>query len=247
MTDRPPSVAHLASPLVVSFWTRAGFALVDAAYAATLGDAALAAIGLAAPFELLIVAAWTGLTNGLTAAIGRSLAAGAFGRAAAYARAGRLLAIALAALFVAAGAAIWLFAPLLPLPGDVRAAFRVYGAILVAGSALTTFWSALPAAVVKAGQDTRTAMRAGILANVANLAANTLFTFGLGWGIAGIALATVIGKLAGLAWVAAEARRLGLPLLPVSAVTGEGLPALKRAMLGLLALAPPRDVLERHA
>jgi GTP-binding protein len=47
--------------------------------------------------------------------------------------------------------------------------------------------------------------------------------------------------------LAAEARRLGLPLLPVSAATGEGLPALKRAMLGLLALAPPRSVLERHA
>jgi GTP-binding protein len=47
--------------------------------------------------------------------------------------------------------------------------------------------------------------------------------------------------------LAAEARRLGLPLLPVSAVTGEGLPALKRAMLGLLALAPPRGAVERHA
>jgi GTP-binding protein len=45
--------------------------------------------------------------------------------------------------------------------------------------------------------------------------------------------------------LAAEARRLGLPLLPVSAVTGEGLPALKRALLGLL--AAPVPALESHA
>jgi GTP-binding protein len=45
--------------------------------------------------------------------------------------------------------------------------------------------------------------------------------------------------------LAAEARRLGLPLLPVSAATGEGLPALKRAMLGLLAATAP--ALEQRA
>lgn len=47
--------------------------------------------------------------------------------------------------------------------------------------------------------------------------------------------------------LAAEARRMGLPLLPVSAVTGEGLPALKRAMLGLVASAAPHHALAGQA
>lgn len=47
--------------------------------------------------------------------------------------------------------------------------------------------------------------------------------------------------------LAAEARRLGLPLLPVSAVTGEGLTALKRAMLGLVSGAAPHHVLAGQA
>jgi GTP-binding protein len=45
--------------------------------------------------------------------------------------------------------------------------------------------------------------------------------------------------------LAAEARRLGLTVLPVSAVTGEGLPALKRALLGLV--TAPAPALERRA
>ena len=46
-----PSVLRMAAPLVVSFWMRSAFTFVDTAYAATIGGAAIAAIGLTAPFE----------------------------------------------------------------------------------------------------------------------------------------------------------------------------------------------------
>ncbi|MFQ5767171.1 MAG: hypothetical protein ACE5ID_04230, partial [Acidobacteriota bacterium] len=46
-----PSVLAMSAPLVFSFWMRAAFNFVDTAYAATLGDAAIAAIGLAIPLE----------------------------------------------------------------------------------------------------------------------------------------------------------------------------------------------------
>ncbi len=42
-------------PLVVSFWMRAAFTFVDTIYASTLGDSAVAAIGLSLPFEFLMV------------------------------------------------------------------------------------------------------------------------------------------------------------------------------------------------
>src|SRR5262245_55869226 len=47
--------------------------------------------------------------------------------------------------------------------------------------------------------------------------------------------------------LAAEARRLGLPLLPVSAVSGAGLPTLKRALLVLLAQPVRTDVRQDRA
>jgi GTP-binding protein len=47
--------------------------------------------------------------------------------------------------------------------------------------------------------------------------------------------------------LAAEARRLGLPLVAVSALSGAGLPALKRALLGLLAQVGRTDVVQEHA
>ena len=58
-----PSIFRLAAPLVVSFWMRSAFTLVDTVYAATLGDAAVAAIGLAVPFEYLMIAVWVGLSR----------------------------------------------------------------------------------------------------------------------------------------------------------------------------------------
>ena len=53
-------------PLVVSFWMRSLFTFVDTIYASTLGDAAVAAIGLSLPFEFLMIAVWVGLSTGLT-------------------------------------------------------------------------------------------------------------------------------------------------------------------------------------
>jgi len=100
---------------------------------------------------------------------------------------------------------------------EVYRSFRIYGTVLIGGSAFTTFWSAIPDSVVKAHQDTRSTMWAGIWSNVTNLALNTLFLFVFGWGIFGIALSTVIGRVAGLVYAlrkaaAHEAKRIAAGL-----------------------------------
>ena len=59
----PPSVLRMAAPLVVSFWMRSLFTFVDTVFAATLGDASVAAIGLSIPFEFLMIAVWVGLST----------------------------------------------------------------------------------------------------------------------------------------------------------------------------------------
>jgi Na+-driven multidrug efflux pump len=108
--------------------------------------------------------------------------------------------------FVVMGAAIALVAPRMELADDVYRAFRIYGVTLIAGGALTSFWSIIPDSVVKAHQDTRSTMWAGILSNVVNVTLNTLFLFVFHWGVFGIALSTVLGRIAGLVYAHLRAR-----------------------------------------
>lgn len=199
-------VLRLAAPLVVSFSMRAAFTMVDTVYAALIGDAAVAAIGLTVPFEFLMIAIWVGLLTGLTSALSRAF--GARDEAAAdrsMAAAWRLV-LGAAAAFMALGATIWFAAPRLGLTPDVGRSFQLYGSVLGGGGALTTFWAVIPDSVVKAHHDMRSPMWAGIALNVLNLGFNTLFVFGLEWGIFGIALGAGLGKIGGLVYALRRAR-----------------------------------------
>ena len=212
-TEDYPSVLRMSAPLMVSFVMRAAFTFVDTIYAATLGDAAVAAIGLTFPFEFVMIAFWVGLSTGLTSVLSRSMGAREGTKIEQYLRATWRLVWIISPLFLLAGIAIWFVTPRLNvwfpeigLDAETLDAFRVYGTVLIAGSALTTFWSVIPDSVVKAHQDTRSTMWAGIWSNVANLVLNTVFLFVFGWGMFGIALSTVIGRVAGLVYALNKAR-----------------------------------------
>jgi len=207
----------MSAPLMVSFVMRSAFTFVDTIYAAIEGDAAVAAIGLTFPFEFVMIAFWIGMSTGLTSTLSRAMGARQGRRIEQYLKATWRLVWIVSPVFLVIGAAIWFIAPQFGLDEDVYRSFRIYGAVLIGGSALTTFWSVIPDSVVKAHQDTRSTMWAGIWSNVANLALNTLFLFVFGWGIFGIALSTVIGRIAGLVYAlkkagAHEAKRLAAGL-----------------------------------
>ena len=232
------SILRLSAPLVVSFWMRAAFSLVDTVYAATIGDHAVAAIGLTVPFEFLMIALWVGLSTGLTAHLSRTMGSREAGKLDQYVRVTWRLVGLLAPFFALIGVGIWFVAPHLELEASVAEAFRVYGAVLVIGSAFTSFWSIVPDSLVKAHHDTRSTMWAGILSNVINVTLNTVFVFVFGWGVFGIALSTVIGRIGGLAYALYRARvherarraawrttRPGRDPHPWRAVLGLGLPS----------------------
>jgi Na+-driven multidrug efflux pump len=88
----------------------------------------------------------------------------------------------------------------------VARSFQIYGTVLVAGSAFTAFWSVIPDSLVKAHQDTRSTMWAGILSGTVNVLFNTLFLFVFHWGVFGIALSTCFGRVAGLVYALGRAR-----------------------------------------
>jgi putative MATE family efflux protein len=196
----------MSAPLMVSFTMRAAFTFVDTIYAATIGDSAVAAIGLTVPFEFLMIALWVGLSTGLTSVLSRAMASGEHRKVDQYlASCWRLVAIA-SPVFALMGIGIWFFSPLVDLQPDVLREFRIYGTTLIVGAAFTTFWSVIPDSVIKAHQDTRSTMWAGIWSNVINVVLNTVFLFVFGWGVFGIALSTVLGRIGGLVYATARAR-----------------------------------------
>jgi Na+-driven multidrug efflux pump len=206
---KPPSILRLTGPLIISFWLRSTFQWVDTFFAAELeqleglkglGDASIAAIGLALPFEFLSIACWVGTSNGLTAHLAAAMGAGEGQRVEQLKSAAWKIILVLAAVFVAMAGAIWAWTDLFLSDPLLAKQFRIYAAIVVGGSALTSFWSILPDSVVKAHQDTRGTMWAGVLSGVANVILNAIFVFVFHWGIWGIAVSTVLGRLAGLAY-----------------------------------------------
>jgi len=210
-TAAPPpeaggSVLRLTAPLVVSFWMRAAVTLVDTIYASFMGDSAVAAIGLTIPVEFLMIAAWIGLSTGLTSCLSRAMGSRADSQVDQYLGVGWRLVATVAPLFVVVAVGVWVAAPRLGLDPATARGFQVYGTVLIGGSACTMFWSIIPDSLIKAHQDTRSTMWAGIWTNIINVVLNTLFLFVFHWGLFGIALSTVLGRIGGLAYARARAR-----------------------------------------
>jgi len=229
-----PSVLTMAAPLVISFWMRAAVTFVDTIYAALLGDAAVAAIGLTVPFEFAMIAVWVGLSTGLTSALSRAMGRHHGGKIDQYLRAAWQAVWIVAPAFTVVGAALWFAAPVMGLDADVARSFQVYGTVLIGGSAFTTFWSIIPDSLVKAHQDTRSTMWAGIWTNIINFSLNTLFLFVFHWGLFGIALSTVLGRIGGLSYALLRARRHeALRRADPATTHAERDPAPHRRILGL--------------
>jgi Na+-driven multidrug efflux pump len=231
---RDLTLMQMSAPLMVSFVMRAAFTFVDTAYAATIGDAAVAAIGLTVPFEFLMIAIWVGLSTGLTAALSLSMTSGEGQKIEQYLSAAWRMVWVISPLFFGFGLLIWFAAPQGSLNDEVFSGFRMYAAIMIGGSAFTSFWSVIPDSIVKAHQDTRATMWAGIFSNLINVALNTLFLFVFHWGLFGIAFSTVLGRIGGLVYAIIAARRHEVARLAEGEHNVPGLdPTPYRTQLGL--------------
>jgi Na+-driven multidrug efflux pump len=202
-------VLKLALPLIFSFWLRAAFQWVDTIYASSLdslGDASIAAIGLTAPFEFLMIACWVGTSSGLTSRLAAAMGAGEGRKIEQLKVATRRIVGHLRIVFLLLAVGLWFGADHLVADKDVAQQFKLYGPVLLAGSGITAFWSVLPDSIVKAHNDMRSTMWAGVISTLTNFALNTVFVFVFHWGILGIGLATVLARLSGLAYALGRAR-----------------------------------------
>jgi Na+-driven multidrug efflux pump len=197
----------MAAPIVVSFLMRSAFTFVDTIYAATIGDTAVAAVGLSIPLEFLMIACWVGVSTGLTSHLSQAMGARQGARIDQVLGVARRIVWALVPVFTLIGVGCYVFADRLGLSPEVERAFAIYCSVLIGGSAFTSFWSILPDSIVKAHHDTRATMWAGIWSNLINVGLNTVFTFVFHWGVFGIAFSTVVGRLGGLVYALNKASK----------------------------------------
>ncbi|WP_308196760.1 MATE family efflux transporter [Agromyces atrinae] len=211
-------MAALAFPALGALIAEPLFLLADTAMIGHLGETPLAGLGLAAAILQTIIGLMVFLAYATTPAVARRFGAGderggvAAGIDGLWLAAGIGVVLAVAGWF-AAPALIGAFGP----AADVAHEASVYLTISMLGlPAMLVVFAAT--GLLRGLQDTRTPLIVAGAGFAANVALNALLIYGLGWGIAGSAIGTVIaqwGMVAVYLVVAARhARRVGAGLLP---------------------------------
>ena len=187
-----PALGALAADPLVS--------LVDTAFVGRLGPEALASVAIASAVFVAIFAVFNFLEYAVTPLVARSLGAGD------HREAGRFTVAALA-ISVGAGAAATV--ALIAFGEPVLRVFGASGAVLDGAVTYVTIRAlGIPALLVilvghgafRGYQDTRTPLMVTLGLNAVNLVLDPVLIFGLGWGIAGAAWATVVAQWIGAVW-----------------------------------------------
>lgn len=236
-----PALGALAADPLVS--------MVDTAFVGRLGVTPLGALGVNASIFSMVFVLFNFLAYGTTPMVARAVGRGD------RARAGRLAveALTLAAIAgTAALASIQLFAgPILTVmgaTGDLRAPAMTYLRLRAfAGPAVLLITAGH--GIFRGWHDTRTPLLITLGLNAVNLVLDPILIFGLGWGIAGAAVATTVAQWAGalgFLWLVLVRRReaLGVTLVLPRAVdllpflrVGGALVMRTFALIGTMTLA----------
>lgn len=187
-------ILRLAVPALGALVAEPLFLLADTAMVGHLGAAPLAGLGLASAVLQTIIGLMIFLAYATTPSVARRLGAGDERGAVASGVDGLWLALALGAVLAVAG---WLAAPWLVgafgASAEVTAEASTYLSISMAGlPAMLVVFAAT--GLLRGLQDTRTPLWVAGLGFTANIALNAVFIYGLGRGIAGSAIGTVVAQ-----------------------------------------------------
>jgi MATE family multidrug resistance protein len=198
-------IAALAVPALGTLIADPLLSLVDTAFVGRLGTDELGALGVASAVFAVAFFVFNFLEYGTTSVVARAVGAEDRGRAGgvlviAFGLALTVGVVVTAVLEVAKGPIVGVMGG----SGGVRSAAITYVAIrALAAPALLVVRAAHGA--YRGHHDTRTPFKVTLGINGINLALDPLLIFGLGWGIAGAAWATVIAQWAGALWFGALA------------------------------------------
>lgn len=211
-------ILRLAVPAVGALIAEPLFLLADSAMVGHLGTVPLAGLGLASAVLQTIIGLMVFLAYSTTPAVARRLGAGDRRRAVSVGIDGLWLALGLGVLLALAG---WFATPLLvgafgAEPGVTADAATYLGISMFGLPAMLLVFAAT--GLLRGLQDTRTPLWVAGIGFAANIVLNLLFIYGLGLGIAGSAIGTVIAQwgmvAVYLAVIVRQARRDGARLRP---------------------------------
>src|SRR2546428_3654093 len=181
------SILKMAAPLVLSFQMRSLFTFVDLAFAATLGDAAIAAVGgLSFPYEILMAACWVGVSTGVTSNLSQAMGKRQGQRIDQVLSVSRLVVWSLVPLFTAIALYIYFGADHMGLDPGLARKFSVYGAVLIGGAGVTPFSSIIPQLLAQAHHDPNSTMWGGLRSTPNKRRLNPILLFPVSLGVFGI-------------------------------------------------------------
>jgi len=187
-------ILRLAVPALGALIAEPLFLLTDTAMVGHLGSTPLAGLGLASAILQTIIGLMVFLAYATTPMVARRLGAGDERGAVSSGVDGLWLALGLGAVLAVAGwwATPWLVG-VFGASAEVSAEASVYLSISMAGlPAMLLVFAA--SGLLRGLQDTRTPLWVAGIGFAANIALNAFFIYGLGWGIAGSAVGTVIAQ-----------------------------------------------------
>ena len=205
------SLTALALPLVVSFTFRFLFSLVDMVFLGVIHEEhpyGIAALGKFIPILSIFIAIWVGLSAGFTATISQAFGRRDQARVQQLKRAMIRIHVALVPLLLGIGAVVWSRTQALDPAPEWKDDFLLYSMILICTMPFSGFLSIYPDSIIKAHHDTISTMKAGLWSTGTNVVLNAVFVFAFHWGIAGIALATVLSRYASLIYASLRVRSL---------------------------------------
>ncbi|MBA3326447.1 MAG: polysaccharide biosynthesis C-terminal domain-containing protein, partial [Rhodobacteraceae bacterium] len=192
-------VLAIALPIVLSNATIPLLGAVDTAVVGQLGQVApIGAVGIGAIILTMIYWVFGFLRMGTTGLVAQARGAGDAAETGALLMRGVMIAAAAGVFFVAAqGAVFWGAFRLAPTSAEVEALAREYLAIRIWGAPATIAIYALTGWLI-AMERTRGVLALQVLMNAVNVVLDLWFVLGLGWGVEGVATATLIAEWAGL-------------------------------------------------
>jgi putative MATE family efflux protein len=189
--------------------------LTDFWFAGMVSDQALAGVSIAGSVFFMIIGIGAGMQTGTTAMIANEVGAGRQDGVRNWLNQALGLGIVVACLCLVIG--LWLAADLIRFLGaeaDVEPAAQLYTNIVLVGN-ITFVLTAVASGALMALGDTISTRNALAIGFFANFALNPLLTFGLGLGVAGLALSTVLIKaISGFYLLMVLRRRLNYTPLP---------------------------------
>jgi MATE family multidrug resistance protein len=192
-------VLAIAVPIVISNATTPILGAVDTAVVGQLGQAApIGAVGIGAIILTSVYWIFGFLRMGTTGLVAQARGAGEAAETGALLMRGLMIAAAAGLVLIAAQAAVfWAAFRLAPASAEVEGLARAYLAIRIWGAPAAIAVYALTGWLI-AMENTRGVLALQVLMNGTNILLDLVFVLALGWGVSGVAAATLIAEWSGL-------------------------------------------------